>query len=73
MPELRFLHRITWWFDSDGNAVQVSVAVLDNCWEEQSMVTLAVGPFDDPEAQCTRAREQAELAAWRLIGQGRLL
>ena len=54
------LQRITWWFDHQGNAQQVSVALLEtSTWDAQCEVTKLIGPFDEPLDEMKAALEQA--------------
>lgn len=50
------MHRVTVWYDADGNPLQVAVACMDSVWEIHAEATLQVGPFqplDERQAEAT--------------------
>lgn len=73
MPQPAYFVRCTRWRDDDDHFVQVAVCILDRDWEPVAEVTLAIGPFDDPDEIEARAELKARGDAWRTTSQLTLL
>lgn len=72
---MRHFTRITTWYDPQGSARQVAVAILEaDTWDVLSECVEDVGPFDDASEAMLHAREAAlALAAGQYPGQQTLI
>lgn len=60
------MHRVTIWYDEDGNPVQVAAACLDDRWEVHAEAVEPVGPFHPLDEQTRRAQHRAhDVGGWR--------